>query len=356
MKNMTSYERISRTFEGKETDRIPMIDSPWAGTIRRWKAEGMPADADWRDFFGVDKVASIGVDITPQYETKILEETDRYKIVTSAWGVTMKKFKMEDSTPEFLDFKVCDAEKWLEAKQRMTPSRDRVNWKKLENDYPLWKKEGQWITAQFWFGFDVAHSWMAGTETILCALAEEPEWVKDIFNTYLEMCIAQFDMIWDAGYRFDGIKWPDDMGYKGRSFFSPETYRALLKPFHKRAVDWAHAHGLKAELHSCGNIMELLPDIIETGIDVLNPLEVKAGMDAAKVKKTYGKKLVLHGGINAALFGDRDAVMAEVNEKLPILAEGGRYFFASDHSIPNSTSLETFRCITDAVKNYGKKN
>ena len=348
---MTSYERIKRTFEHKETDRIPIVDSPWAGTIRRWIREGMPANTDWRDYFGADKVVRIGADISPRYEVKVLEENDRWQIVTSEWGLTMRNFKEEDSTPEFLDYKVNTREAWEEAKKRMTPSRDRINWEFLKQ-YDKWRAEGYWIEAGFWFGFDVTHSWMAGTETVLCAMLEDPEWVKDMFNTYLDMCIAQFEMIWDAGYRFDSIFWPDDMGYKGTSFFSRDTYRELVQPVQKRAVKWAHDRGIYAHLHSCGNIMSLLTDIVETGIDALNPLEVKAGMDGAKIKEEYGKKLVLHGGVNAAMFGDREKVLAEVREKIPILAKDGGYIFASDHSIPNNTELETFRQITDIVKAY----
>ena len=72
---MTAYERFQRMFSHREADCIPIIDSPWAGTIRRWQNEGMPRDADWADYFGIDKVAGIGVDITPRYEGKVLEET-----------------------------------------------------------------------------------------------------------------------------------------------------------------------------------------------------------------------------------------------------------------------------------------
>ena len=72
---MTTYERFKRIYEHKEADRVPIVDSPWNGTVRRWRKEGMPADVDWRDYFDVDKVAGIGVDITPRFETKILEET-----------------------------------------------------------------------------------------------------------------------------------------------------------------------------------------------------------------------------------------------------------------------------------------
>lgn len=350
---MTSEERISRMFRHEEADRVPIIDSPWAGTLRRWRAEGMPADADWRDYLGIDKTAAIGVDITPQYEERVIEETDRYIIKTSNWGVTMKHFKEEDSTPEFLDYKVVDEESWAKAKARMTLSDDRIPWQMLKENYPRWKAEGRWITAGFWFGFDVTHSWMMGTETTLIAMLEEPELVKDIIGTYLDRCMQLFGRIWDAGYRFNEIEWPDDLGYRGTTFFSPTLYREIVKPYHKAAVDWAHERGIYARLHSCGNIMTLIDDILDTGIDALNPLEVKAGMDALKLKQEHGDRLVLHGGINAVLWDNTEAILDEIRAKVPVLKENGGYIFASDHSIPNSVSLENMKSIIAELKRVG---
>lgn len=350
---MTTHERFSRMYEHREADRVPIIDSPWQGTLRRWQQEGMPEDMDWRDFFSVDKVQTIGVDISPRFETKTLEETDEYRIFTSAWGVTMKQFKQADSTPEFMDFTVVNPDAWAQAKARMTTDRSRVDWNGLKLNYDGWRFEGQWIQAGFWFGFDVTHSWMVGTETLLIALIEQPDWAVDMFNHYLDMCIAHFDMIWDAGYRFDCVHWPDDMGYKNTPFFSTRMYRELLKPVHKRAAEWAHAKGIRVHLHSCGYIMPHIPDIIDAGIDALNPIERKAGMDVLKLKREYGDKLVLHGGINAVNWDNKDKVIAEVDSLVPTLKEKGGYIFSSDHSIPNSVSLENFRSIVARVKEVG---
>lgn len=351
---MTSKERFSRMFQHKEADRVPIFDSPWAGTIARWEREGMPKGMDWRDYFDTDKVSTISVDITPRYEEKVLEETDDYRIVTSEWGVTMKQFKEQDSTPEFLDFTVTTPEAWEKAKARMTVSKDRIDWKRLEQDYAKWQQEGHWIEGMFWFGFDVTHSWTVGTETMLIAMIEEPEWVEDMFDTYLDRSIQHFNMIWDAGYRFDSIFWYDDMGYKNTPFFSNEMYRSLLQKYHKKAVAWAHDHGIYARLHSCGDIMPLLPDIMDTGIDALNPIEIKAGMDVFKIKQDYGDRLVLHGGINAVLWDDKEAIVEAIRQAVPVLKENGGYIFASDHSIPNSVSLENMRSIINTVKEAGK--
>jgi uroporphyrinogen decarboxylase len=352
-KHMTSKERFTRMYQHKEADRIPIVDLPWAGTFRRWHREGMPENIEWTEYFDIDKTAGIGCDITPRYEHRIIEETDDYVIYTTAWGATQKSFKKEDSSPEFIDFKVNTSEAWLDAKRRMTVDDNRINWEYLKKHYPRWIADGRWISAEFWFGFDVAHSWMVGTETLLVAMYEEPEWVRDIFETYLDMCIAHFDRIWDAGYRFDCISWPDDMGYKNTTFFSNEMYRELLKPVHKRAVDWAHNKGIYAHLHSCGNIMSRIPDLVDIGIDALNPLEVKAGMDPVALKKQYGNILTLHGGINAVLWDDKEAILSEIDRIVPVLKENGGYIFSSDHSIPNTVSLDNFKAIINEVKKIG---
>ena len=353
MNRMTSHERFARMFQHREADRVPVIDGPWSATIERWHREGMPLDVDYVDFFELDHLSYIGTDTTPRYETKILEETDAYTVSTTPYGVTLKNWRHAGGTPEFLDFTIIDQDSWRSAKARMTPSRDRVDWAFLQENYKKWRDRGDWITAGFWFGFDITHSWIVGTERVLMALLTDPEWMIDMFNHELDLNIALFEMIWEEGYTFDSIGWPDDMGFKNNQFFSVDTYRDILKPVHKRAVDWAHAKGIKAHLHSCGDVRPLIPELLDIGIDALNPLEIKAGMDPIKLKQQYGDRLVLHGGINAVLYDDVDAITAEMERLVPILKKSGGYIFSSDHSVPSSVSLENFRHIVAQAKKLG---
>jgi uroporphyrinogen decarboxylase len=313
----------------------------------------MPEGVSWLDFFDLDKTGWIGADNSPRYEAKTIEETDEYTITTTIWGATHKTWRHAASTPEFLDFTIKDRDTWAAAKARMTPSDDRIQWDYLKENYPIWQAEDRWITAGLWFGFDVTHSWAVGTERILMALVEDPEWCADMFNHYLDLHIALLDRIWDAGYHFHHVTWPDDMGYKYHQFFSINTYREILKPVHKRAIDWAHSKGAVAEMHSCGDINPLVPELIDIGLDGLNPLEVKAGMNPTELKAAYGDKLTFHGGINAVLWDNPDAIEAEMREVIPIMKENGGYIFSSDHSIPSSVSLEDFRRIISLAKELG---
>jgi uroporphyrinogen decarboxylase len=353
MEKMTTHERVTRMFERREADRIPITDGPWQGTISRWIREGMPKDADWRDFFGVDKFAMFQVDVSPQYENRVIEDNDAFTVSETSYGVTLKYLKGEDTTPEYLDFKINSPAKWAEAKKRMIPGPDRVDWAGLENSFPLWRSEGRWVQAVFWFGFDVAHSWIVGTETLLVAMLEDPDWVFDIYNTMVDANIALYDMIWDKGYKFDSLFMYDDMGYKNTQFFSRDIYRKLLMPAHAKAFKWAGERGIHRHLHACGNINAFVPDLLDIGLDALNPLEVKAGMDPLDLKRAYGDKLLLHGGIDCLLWDKKDEFIAEVDRIVPVLKENGGYIFSSDHSVPNSVSLTAFREIVDHVKKVG---
>lgn len=341
-------------FAHQEADRVPMVDYPWQATLARWRDEGMPQDANFEDYFGFDKIACVGVDNSPRYPYRTLESNDEYAIITTEWGATIKRFHHRETTPQFLDFTITDPKSWQSAKERMTVSDERIPWDMLKNNYANWRKEGQWIQADFWFGFDVTHSWAVGTETLLIALLEEPDWCVEMFNHYLDLDIALFDRILDAGYTFDSIKWPDDMGYKHSQFFSVKQYRKLLKPVHARAVQWAHDRGMKTLLHSCGDVNPFIPELIDIGVDGLNPLEVKAGMDPIAIKQQYGDKLLLNGGINALLWEDADKICAEMDKIFPVVKQNGGYIFSSDHSIPSSVSLDNFKKIVAHAKQLGK--
>lgn len=354
MTTMTSHERFRRMFAHQEADRIPIIDSPWDATIERWHSEGMPANVSYVDYFDLDRFVSLNLtDNSPRYPVEVLGETENDITYTSAWGVTMKEWKHAASTPEFLDFTIKDPDSWRKAKERISPSRDRVKWDLLKRDYRKWREQGAWIAPVVWFGFDITHSWAVGTERVLMAMAEDPEWVVDMFRTELETELALLDMVWDEGYTFDSIFWFDDMGYKQNQFFSMRMYRKLLKPFHQQAIDWAHAHGIKAHLHSCGDIRPLVPELVAMGLDALNPLEVKAGMDPVQLKRQYGSDLVFHGGINAVLWDQPEAIRAEMEAVVPVMKENGGYIFSSDHSVPSSVSLEDFRRIVELAKQLG---
>ncbi|MBC8230975.1 hypothetical protein H8E77_15595 [bacterium] len=351
---MTSYERYQCVYNHQEPDRIPMVDGPWGTTIARWRKEGLPADVDVGTFFGFERIGSISCDNSPRFPSKMVEETDDYVIATTSWGATMKNWKRASSTPDFLDFYIKDRKTWAEAKARMTPTEDRVNWKHLKENYHRWREQGYWIQAGAWFGYDVFASWQVGTERMLIALLDDPEWCMDMFNHALSVNLELLEMAWERGYTFDCLSFPDDLGYKNGLFFSLDVYRQVLKPVHKRACDWAHERGAKVMLHTCGNVMEIIPDLIDAGFDGINPLETKAGMDLVELKRKYGSQLVLEGGIDVRKMTKADEIEEEIRTKITAAKVGGGYIYHSDHSVPDNISFADYCRVIALVKHYGK--
>lgn len=350
MTQMTTNERVKRMYEHKEADRVPITDGPWASTIERWHREGMPENISYVDYFGLDRFEMIVPDNSPQFPVQVLEETENYTVVKTSWGATLKNWRHTGGVPEFLDFTIKDADSWADAKSRMEATRDRVNWEYLAQAYKQWRESSAWISGLAWFGFDVTHSWMVGTERTLMAMATDPEWVVDLWNHCLSVNLDLLDMIWDAGYEFDELHWLDDMGYKGHPFFSIGMYRELLKPVHKRAADWAHNKGIHVRLHSCGDVRTIIPDLIEIGVDMLNPIEVKAGMDPLLLKEQYGDKLGFHGGLNAVLYEHPETMWDEMRRVIPVMKKNGGYIISSDHSVPDNVSLSEFQEFIDLAK------
>jgi uroporphyrinogen decarboxylase len=109
-------------------------------------------------------------------------------------------------------------------------------------------------------------------------------------------------------------------------------------------------------MHSCGFIEPLLPHIVKTGIDCLQAMEVKAGMDLLKIHKQYGDRLSLMGGIDVRVLesNDRAAIDRELESKIPIVKQGFGYMLHSDHSIPDSVSYETYRYFIEKGLSLGK--
>ncbi|HPO70859.1 MAG TPA: uroporphyrinogen decarboxylase family protein, partial [Anaerohalosphaeraceae bacterium] len=149
-----------------------------------------------------------------------------------------------------------------------------------------------------------------------------------------------------------------DFGTQRGLFISKQTYRELFKPFHKAVNDTIHRlTSWKTFIHSCGAVFELIPDFIEAGFDILNPVQCSAeGMDPKVLKNEFGKQIVFWGGgvdtQKTLPFGTPDEVYRQVRERIDIFAEGGGFVFNSIHNVqsnvPTENLLAMFRAIDDA--------
>jgi uroporphyrinogen decarboxylase len=186
---------------------------------------------------------------------------------------------------------------------------------------------------------------VCGHEYMLMGMVLEPDWILDMCDVYAQMNIRLMERLFAAEGKPDGIWFYEDMGFKEKPFMSPAMYRELIWPAHKRTFDYAHSIGCKVTVHSCGFVEPLVEGLIEAGMDCLQAMEVKAGMDVRRLKSRFGERIAFMGGMDVRALETNDLakVDAELAAKLPAAMAGGGYVLFSDHSISPRVEYDTYR-------------
>jgi len=188
------------------------------------------------------------------------------------------------------------------------------------------------------------------------------DYVMEIFERQCEMGIKNLETIFQAvGNKVAAIfVTGTDFGMQHGLFISPDVYRELYQPFHKRVNGWIHQHTTwKTFIHSCGSVIDLLPDFIDSGFDILNPVQCSAArMDPQTLKDKFGDKLVFWGGCvctqKTLPYGTPEQVREEAKERIRIFGKGGGFVFNPSHNIqakvPIANVLEMLRAANPALK------
>ena len=350
---MNSKERIGLALQHKEADRIAITDSPWGTTVERWHKEGLPEGVGPAEYFGFETAAS-GANLSLRVPGRTVEETDTYTIAIGGDGQTIKNWKHATSTPEYIDFMVKTRADWEEYKHLLEWESSRIDVEAVKKAAAEAEAKGQWFSCGGAFGYDRLQA-LIGSERLLMAMAEDPDWVQDMFDTVAGLLCASIEELVGLGIKFDGCFVYDDMGYRNATMFSPAMFQRFEFHNHKQVYGCAWAHGLPCILHSCGNVNAFVPGLIEAGLACLQPLEVKAQMNLVQLKRDYGEKLAFMGGIDVRkmALADPAIIEEEIATKITAAKVGGGYIYHSDHSVPDNISFPQFVHVIELVKKYG---
>jgi uroporphyrinogen decarboxylase len=198
-------------------------------------------------------------------------------------------------------------------------------------------------------------------DNFLMDLVAEPEKVEALLDALMDRHLAVLAQACRAvGDVADVIRFGDDLGTNGGPFMSPKTYRELFKPRHTLLCDYVHKHSkMKTFLHSCGSIRALMPDLIEAGYDVINPMQTTCkGMEAEGLKADFGKDICFWGGgcdTKAVLpQGSPAEVKDHVKRRLEILMPGGGFVFNTVHNILPEVPPQNIVAMFEAIEEFGK--
>jgi len=179
--------------------------------------------------------------------------------------------------------------------------------------------------------------------------------VKIIFDNLLEIQMEYYDLyLKSIGKYIDVIFYADDLGMQDRMQLSPELYRELVKPYHKKIFYYIkNRTDAKIFLHCCGSIYPVISDLIEAGVDILNPVQVTAkDMDPARLKKEFGDKIIFWGAIDEQYLlnkGSREEIEENVLKIVKTMGNEGGYVAAATHNLQDDTPSENILFIFDLI-------
>lgn len=355
---MNSKQRVQIALNHEEPDRIP-LDLWWSKEMRdRLLAHLKLRNVDQlQDYLGSDMRGVYPAYVGPKLRRFVDGSYEDF------WGVVRKPFKhagggeydevVAPILAEATSLDAIEAIRW--------PDPDWFDYESLVDQCAHYRehaivvgkmgRESQTLFIQLWY--------LRGLDNILIDFIEWPAFVHALIERIMRFRIEHLKRILAAVKgRADILQLADDYGTQNGLIMSPAMWRTFFAPHLKTMADMAHDAGLRVFLHCDGAIRGIIPDLIELGIDILNPIQPGAtGMEPAGLKRDFGDRLCFHGAIDTQTtlpFGTREDVIAEVRERIDTLGRGGGYILAPVHTVEPDVPLDNLLAVYESAMEYGR--
>jgi uroporphyrinogen decarboxylase len=351
---VNSRQRVLCAIDHQEPDRVP-LDFWWSDEIKRKLLQHLQLpDVDTlQDYLGSDVRC-----VYPDYVGPALRRfpDGSYE---DFWGVirTPTRHGGGGEYDEVLAPPLAGAETEADSDAIRWPDPDWFDYHSLieqcnhYKDYAIvvgkMGRQSQTIFIQLWY--------FLGFERILLDLVERPALVHALIERIMRFRTEHLKRILTVVRgRADILQIADDYGTQGGPIMSPQMWRRYFAPHLKTMADMAHDAGLKVFLHCDGGIRAIIPDLIDLGIDILNPIQPSAaGMEPTGLKRDFGNRLCFHGAVDTQTtlpFGTPQQVVEEVRERIAVLGKGGGYILAPVHTVEGDVPVENVLAVYETAK------
>ncbi len=346
---MTQRERFLACMRYQPVDHVPDREfGYWDDTFKRWHAEGLPEEIDTNPkadvFFGFEGMMGVPspVGLMPGFPSEVIEETAEHRIIQDSEGV--KKIIYTDGTdtiPKYLDFPVKDRASWEAFRERLKlddPARYRDDWdewarRTRESDVPVQIGCGSL--------FGRLRNWV-GFEGIALMCYDDPELLEEMMEHLCNLVCTVIEPAVRSCQIDCGAFW-EDMNFKQGCIISPRMFHEWLTPRYTRITDLVYSAGATmCYVDSDGNVTDVIDGWLDGGVNCMFPVEVAAGSDPVDIRRRWGPRCLLMGGVNKRpLAAGRDAIVEEVTHLKPLVDEGG-FIPHVDHRVPPDVSYEDY--------------
>jgi len=340
LSEMNGQERVLAVIQGLEPDRVPTFEWVYHPSI----ISTMTAGGNYDDFIRICDFDAVicGAAYPVQTITKDL--------IIDEWGVTRTSGHEAYSMP--VDEKApiqnwADLEKWNppnpNAPHRIQSLKVQIEKYKGERAIIV-RSRDVWSNPRDLMGY----------KNLLLQCALNPELVEQVVIKCIDHSIAMLDIAADLGGEI--IMTGDDIADNNRSLVSPAMLESIFMPHFRRWVDAIHDHGLHYWKHTDGNIRDILPMLVEAGIDGIDPIDPTAGMDLAEVKQEWGDQVAIKGNVNCGVelvSGTEQQVEEAVKKCIREAGLGGGYVCSSSNMIHSGVKPNLYKAMLDAIREYG---
>jgi uroporphyrinogen decarboxylase len=372
---MTSRERLLTALRHEEPDRVP-ID--WGGGTTGIEAEAYdrlkqllgfegPTKTFVRDHVEIDEAILQRFGIDTRYVRMGAPRAYRFELApdnsyVDIWGTRWRK-PPSSLYYDMVEFPIKDATLDDLKRYRWPDPHDPGRTDGLRERARRLAEETDRAVVLDVAGFGVfEQGWaLRGFENFLADLIAEAAFAEALIQGVADYQMALYERVLaEVGPYVDVVMVAEDLGTQSGPMVLPEIYRRMIKPAQKRVWNFIKSRTTaKLFLHSCGAVRAFIPDLVEIGVDILNPVQVAAkGMDPKALKAEFGRDLTFWGGgcdtQKVLTFGTPDQVEAEVRRRIAELAPGGGFVFNQIHNVQPQVPAENIVRMLDTVLEYGR--
>lgn len=347
-----SEARVRAALSFRQPDRLPRYDSFWPEFTEEWRRKkGLPDTASPEDHYGIDLTVAVADESPWPSGTAVIAEDGNGLTSRDGWG-RVARTKKSAQFSEVLEVALPEKGRLSELafESPLSPGRYRSFLRALSAEHPkraVFAKTG---------GPFLRTANLRGEVEWLMDLAADPEFAGELAGLVTDhMTAVGVESLRLGGQRLSGIWIYDDVGSNAGPMVSPRTYERVFQPLMARMVSAYRKAGADfVVFHSDGNIEPLVEMLIEAGVDAIQPIEPKAGMDIVALRRRFGDRLALIGGLDNAFVlpsGDRQRVREHLDYVLGIAGEGG--LILGTHSIGPDVAVETYDYLIGLEEAWG---
>ena len=383
---MNSRERILTALNHKEPDRVPF---DMGGTVVT--GINVKAYVELRDYLGLppidpaivdvvqqlaqvddDVIDRLGVDVrnvaprsSATYRIEIKDmEGGNYTYFYDEYGIGWRMPKVGGLYYDMFDHPLGGHIDESSIDRYVLPDakdQDRFAGLREAAERVIREEQRALIVGNLSAGIFEMYLWTRGFTDGYADFVGKPARPQKIMHRFLDLQLAYWEKMFDVmGDMIDVVQLADDFAGQNDMFISPSSYRRYLKPLHKELFDFIHSRSsAKIFLHSCGSIRKVIPDLIEIGLDIINPVQVSAaGMDSGELKRDYGRDLTFWGGgvDTQRAFNENHTpqdVREDVKRRIQDMMPGGGFVFATVHNILHNVPPENIIAMWETLQEYG---